>query len=116
MDMQKPPTGLRAGGKRIWAALADRYTWEEHEFPLLHEVARLVDRLDELDHMIRELGVLTPSNHITPALVEARQQQVTLAKLLNALHIPATEAGKPNISDLARHAASVRWKGRAHAS
>jgi hypothetical protein len=116
MDMKEAPIGLETGGKRIWAALADHYTWEEHEFPLLHEVARVVDRLDQLDVAVRADGVLGPDGRVSPPLIEARQQQLVLARLLGALRIPAETSPPDNISAMARHAATIRWKGRARAS
>lgn len=84
---QPPPKGLRAGGKRLWAAVTDALVLDEHERSLLIEAARVVDRCDALDRLVRREGsMLNGKAH--PALVEARQQQQTMARLIASLRLP----------------------------
>lgn len=65
---------------------------EEHELALLREATRTVDVLDSLDVRYAEtVQLLDGKAH--PALVEARQQRIALARLLAALRLPAGEDG-----------------------
>ncbi len=98
-DTPKPPAGVRAPGRRLWAAVTDDYELEEHELALLREAARTVDLLDRLDRRVREDGPIVSSpqgDRAHPAAVEARQQRIALARLLASLRLPAgDEAGRP---------------------
>lgn len=92
----KPPTGTQAGGRRLWASVVDVYDLDEHELVLLREASRTVDLLDGLDAAVRADGALLESPQgvkAHPAAVEARQQRLTLARLLAALRLP-DEAGR----------------------
>ena len=87
----KTPSGLKAGGRKLWRSVTDDYELGEHELSILLEAARTVDALDELQRIVREEGVTNVSPQgvrAHPALVEARQQRVTLAKLVASLRIP----------------------------
>jgi hypothetical protein len=53
----------------------------------LLEACRTVDRLDLRDVVIRKRPVL-PDGRVAPALVEARQQQLVLARLIASLRLP----------------------------
>lgn len=96
----KTPSGLKAGGRKLWRSVADEYELGEHELSILLEAARTVDALNELEGIVRKEGVTNVSPQgvrAHPALVEARQQRVTLAKLVASLRIPlddAEEAGR----------------------
>lgn len=90
------PSGLRAGGRRLWRSVADDYDLLEHEAVLLLEACRCVDSLDLLDAQVRREGVTVPSpqgDRVHPGLVEARQQRIVLARLLAGLRLPAGEEG-----------------------
>lgn len=92
-----PPKGLRASGRRLWrSALAD-YDFDVHEELLLLQACRCADRLDLL-------ATEAANNPVTvinvkgdqvahPALVESRQQSLTLARLLASLRMPSGEEG-----------------------
>ncbi|MCK6095490.1 terminase [Micrococcus sp. EYE_162] len=87
----RAPRGLKAGGKRLWRAVADEFELAEHELSVLLQAARTVDALDELERIVNAEGVTHESPQgvrAHPALVEARQQRVTLAKLVASLRIP----------------------------
>jgi hypothetical protein len=51
------------------------------------------------------------SGRLNPALVESRQQQLVLGRLVNALNLRDAEepAGAAVVSDAARDIASARW-------
>ena len=96
--MGKPaaPSGTRAAGKRLWKAVLDEYELEEHELLLLREAVRTTDTLDALELLVQAQGAVVTSpqgEKANPALVEARQQRIALARLLAALRLPAGEEG-----------------------
>jgi hypothetical protein len=96
MMAEKPrtPEGLRAPGKRLWASIVDVFDLDEHELAMLVEACRTVDVLDLLDARVRSEGptVTGPQGvKANPALVEARQQRIALARLLAVLRLPAGE-------------------------
>lgn len=96
-----PPTGTKAAGKRLWLSILDSYELDEHEMAVLVEAVRTVDQLDALDVMVRREGVVvdTPQGpRAHPALVEARQQRIVLARLLTGLRLPQGEAGQEQAS------------------
>ena len=93
MSVPNPPTGTKAAGKRLWESVLAEYELEEHEMSLFREATRTVDVLDSLDVAVRRDGPLTPDGKAHPALVEARQQRIALARLLAALRLPAGEDG-----------------------
>lgn len=96
----KTPPGLKSGGRKLWRSVTDDYELGEHELSILVEAARTVDALDALESIVRSEGVtnISPQGvRAHPALVEARQQRVTLAKLVASLRIPLDdheEAGR----------------------
>jgi hypothetical protein len=87
----KTPAGLKAGGRKLWRSVTDEYELGEHELSILLEASRTVDALEALEAIVRDEGVTNVSPQgvrAHPALVEARQQRVTLAKLIASLRIP----------------------------
>ena len=90
MKQQRPPSDLtRAGrGRRLWRAITQELELNEHELGLLHEAARCLDTLDQLDSLTRRSGVLLPDLRLAPWIVETRQQQLVLARLLACLRLP----------------------------
>lgn len=92
----KPPTGLKRSGRALWRALLDDYELDEHEQATLLQACRTADHLDALARLVESEGIMSESSQGTrahPALVEHRQQAVTLARLLAALRIPTEGAG-----------------------
>lgn len=92
---QKVPANLKAGGKRLWTAITGEYELAQHELSVLLEASRTVDALEALEKAVRAEGVTMKSPQgvkAHPALVEARQQRVTLAKLVASLRIPLDDA------------------------
>jgi hypothetical protein len=65
---------------------------EEHELSVLLQACRITDTLDRLQASIDAGDVIVSSPQGTranPAIVEFRQQAITLAKCMAALRIPA---------------------------
>lgn len=90
----KTPAGLKPGGRKLWRSITADYELGEHELSILLEASRTVDALEALEKIVREDGVTNVSPQgvrAHPALVEARQQRVTLAKLVASLRIPMDE-------------------------
>ncbi len=54
---------------------------------MLREAARTVDQLDALDDVVRRDGVMLV-DRVHPAVVEARQLRLTLARLIASLRLP----------------------------
>lgn len=88
MDAPPPPEGLRAAGARLWSEIASVLALDAHEERLLIEACRVADRLDALAVMVDAGQVMLSDGSINPALVEARQQQITLARLVASLRLP----------------------------
>lgn len=91
------PKGLRQSGRRLWRSAMADYEFDTHEELLLVQACRCVDRLDLL-------AIEAANNPVTvvnvkgdqvahPALVESRQQSITLARLLASLRMPSGEEG-----------------------
>lgn len=75
----------------MWTAITTEYELAQHELAVLLEACRTVDALQALDDLVRSEGVTNTSPQgvrAHPALVEARQQRLTLAKLFASLQIP----------------------------
>lgn len=89
-----PPAGLQKSGRALWRAVLTDYELDEHETTILREACRTADSLDDLQALIESEGLMSETSQgprVHPALVEARQQRVTFARLLTALRIPAGE-------------------------
>lgn len=86
--VQPAPPGLSPAGQRLWRELARHLDFDEHERRVLLEACRCADRLERLDQAIRTAPLLDAEGKVSPLMVEARQQQVVLAKLLASLRLP----------------------------
>lgn len=111
--MSKAPTSLGRRGRATWTALTGVYEFDAHEEELLAEVCRVLDVLDALDAVVRRDGILAEGGRVSPAAVEARQQRLTLARLMGALRLP-DESGKSLTPSQvhAQRAAQSRWARR----
>lgn len=89
-----PPTGTKASGRRLWRSVVDGFELEEHELALLREAVRTVDLLDALAEIVADDGPMidSPQGRRThPAVIEARQLKIVLARLLAELRLPSNE-------------------------
>jgi len=97
VKLPKPPAGTRASGRRLWDDVLRVYELEEHELALLREMVRTVDLLDDLAEIVRRDGAMVPGPglvmRVHPAIVEARQLRIALARLSASLRLPAGEEG-----------------------
>jgi hypothetical protein len=107
----RTPSGLAAGGRRLWKSVTDEFDLEEHELVLLVAAVRTVDLLEKLDVEVRRDGptIDTPQGmRAHPAAVEARQQRIALARLMAALRLPAGEEGDQQASARPQRRVGVR--------
>lgn len=90
MTTVRAPRGLKAAGSRLWKTVMAEFEPEEHELSLLLQACRISDTLDRLQESIDAGEVIVTSPQGTranPAIVEFRQQAITLAKCMAALNI-----------------------------
>jgi hypothetical protein len=83
----------------LWVDVLKNHDLDEHETALLREAVRTIDALDLLDAEVRRNGVMTTTGdgalRVHPALVEARQLKLALARLLAAMRIPEGDDDGP---------------------
>jgi hypothetical protein len=94
MSIPRPPKGAGPSGRRLWTSVVRDFELGEHERALLTAMVRQVDRLDQLEALIAAEG-LTVTGHGTtkmhPAVIEARQSAIAVARIAAALRLPAGE-------------------------
>jgi hypothetical protein len=87
-----PPKGTGVNGGKLWRDVLGKYELEEHELALLREMVRTVDLLDRLHAITARQGLMVEGPHGSkphPAVTEARQARIALARLTAALRLPA---------------------------
>lgn len=116
-DLRVPTFGPR--GQAFWRSVTADFEADDGETALLIEACRTLDVLDQLAAAVERDGLIVkgstgqPVTH--PAVAEARQQRVVLARLLKALRLDEeeeapTEAAGPSVNrERARYAAQQRW-------
>jgi hypothetical protein len=80
-----------------WTKVVDEYLLEEHELALLPVAVRAVDQLDKLDAAARKDGLVVHAEQgprLHPAVVEARQSRLVLARVLATLGLPSGLSGR----------------------
>jgi hypothetical protein len=121
MFEQKPPTGLKASGKRLWTAVAEPYILTPAELATLEQAARTADELARLEKAVRALPDLVVAGsmgqpRMHPLLGEVREHRRLLERLTTALNLPdVTEnIGLRAGARHARKAATARWDRTEH--
>lgn len=85
------PENLGASGLALWEDLTSNFEFDAQDLVVVHEAARVKDRLDSLDAVVRSEGVTVSSPQgvkAHPALTESRQQQIVLTRLVASLRLP----------------------------
>lgn len=114
----RTPVGLKARGRRFWKATLEDYELTDGELNLLVEVCRTLDTLDMLADAVAADGATTTGSQgqtvMHPAVAEARQQRITLHRLLAALELPDEDGSTiPPARVLSgRENARARWAGQ----
>lgn len=96
--MTNRPRNLANPGKKLWDSTLEQYEFSDAELALLEEACRLRDHIALLDDVVKAEGVMSTSSQgvrVHPALVEARQSRLALARLLATLSIPPLEDDLP---------------------
>lgn len=78
----------------MWRAVQRDFELGEHESALLTAMCRQVDRLAELEELISAEGLLVHGHgtvKVHPAVVEARQTAIAVARISACLRLPAGE-------------------------
>jgi hypothetical protein len=116
-DLLKPPTGLRAPGRRLWVSVAERYVLTAAEVEMLGQACRTADELDRLERAVRALPELTTRGSTGqlkphPLLSEVRAHRLLLERLTTALCLPDEdeEVGLRPGQKHGRRAIRARWK------
>ena len=119
MFEQKPPTGLKAPGRRLWTGVVVSYILTPAELAMLEQAARTADELERLEKAVRELPDLVVTGsmgqpRMHPLLSEVRAHRALLAKLTAELNLPDVDqkAGLRAGARHARKAAVARWSRR----
>jgi hypothetical protein len=95
-DTTPVPAGLAASGLKLWTSILKDYELDEHESALLLQACRTLDVIDALEADVHAFGTMIESpqgRKTNPSIGEARQQRITLARLLAALRLPQGEEG-----------------------
>jgi hypothetical protein len=100
-SVPKPPAGTGSSGRALWRQVLERFTLDQHELALLREAVRTVDQLDQLDDVVRAQGVML-EGRVHPAVVEARQLRLVLARLVASLRLPDEDEQRPQRRGSAR--------------
>lgn len=101
----RAPSGLGAGGKRLWKGVTDVHELDDTQLVQLEEACRAKDRLDKLDELLRgDVEVWATLTHnlrtedyelkIDAALSQANATANLMKQLLAALRLPDEASGK----------------------
>ena len=86
-DATQPPEGIGDRALALWREVLGTFELMPQEVAVLRETVRVVDRLERLDQAVQEDGAMVDGRP-HPAMVEARQQQIILGRLLTTLRLP----------------------------
>jgi hypothetical protein len=114
-DVPRPPSGLKAPGRRLWAAVVERYVLTAAELSVLVEACRTSDELERAVRVLPELTTLGSTGQLKPhpLLEEVRRHRTLLERLTTALALPDEDqdVGQRGPSRHAQRAARARWGG-----
>lgn len=90
----RAPKALDAAGQKLWKAVTGDFELAEHELAQLEEACRIRDTIVTLRKQVATDGTMLASSQgsrLHPGIVEIRQQQLALARLLATLRVPGLE-------------------------
>lgn len=90
----RTPNGLNKPGQKLWKAVTGDFELAEHELAQLEEACRVRDTITALREQVTTDGTMLASSQglrLHPGIVEIRQQQLALARLLATLKVPGLE-------------------------
>jgi hypothetical protein len=98
--------------KRFQAALPEGWEYDSRESALLVLGQRVADRIDQLELLLAEQGLVvqgsTGQPRLSPLVSEIRLQQLALARILEGVRVP-NEIEAPAKSARHQKAANRRW-------
>ena len=118
MSMDWKPEGLGDRGSALWSAVIGRYALRPDELAILADAAHEADVIEMLRTEFELRSLITTGSMgqdvAAPHVSEIRQHRVTLARLLNQLHLPDDEANAVpgNASEAGRALVNQRWRPR----
>jgi hypothetical protein len=87
-----PPPGLAVKGRALWRKIVKAYDLRADELLVLARLCKTVDRIAQLDVIADASPAIIIGSHggkvIHPAIVELRQQELVLARLVRVLALP----------------------------
>jgi hypothetical protein len=93
--MTQRESGPQPRSKAFLAEIESKFVLDAAERPLLDEAGRVLDRIDQISADLRGTDLVDLGSkgqrRVNPLVVELRQQQLTLARLLGALVVPREE-------------------------
>ncbi len=111
------PDDLCGRGLAVWDDINRRYTFTAEELALVLQIARTVQKLDELNDALNGADfVVSGSNNqpvAHPLLDTAKSYRLALVSMLRHLDLPADEDDIPLTASQrkAQRAANSRWSG-----
>jgi hypothetical protein len=113
------PNELTRGsrGAEYWRATVAAFVLDPKDEPVLLEVCRTLDELDQMKAALDADGPMTVGSTgqmvVHPAMASMRAHRLVLDKLLVLLALPDDAGATPPtiLQRRAKHAAAVRWKG-----
>jgi hypothetical protein len=95
MTVPRAPKGLGIEGRRLWRGVLADLDFEDHELAVLRRACHVADRCTALQEVVDCEGMFAENRlgeqKMHPALIELRQQELLLAKLVAVLRIPPAE-------------------------
>ncbi len=116
-----PPEPLGGAGRALWADVCGTYLLGPHEQPLLAAACRMLDTATALDAKVDSDGFMVPGSQgqrvLNPAVGEARQQRLGMARLLAMLALPDDAGSTIRSPQQLRGSAAAqqRWRGQRRA-
>lgn len=90
--MSTAPRNLGSAGRRLWRSIQTDFELSEHESAILRQACAVADVCADLQSRVDLEGTMTADrfgdSRANPALVELRQQQILLTRLVVALRVP----------------------------
>ncbi|MBF6459814.1 hypothetical protein IU433_12280 [Nocardia puris] len=110
------PSGLRPGGRKLWADVIGTYELRPDEVRVLKDACREADLVDALEAQLQGSALLVTGSQgqqvINPLVSEIRQHRGVLSSLLRQLRLPDGNDTPDARSTQARDAANARWSKR----
>jgi hypothetical protein len=113
MSNAPTPKLLQAAGRKLFRAVADKYTLRPDELRVLEDACREADLIDQIAAgLVGEPLYMTGSmgqKVANPLFAEVRQHRATFASLMRQLALPDETSEESARSTGARKAANARW-------